>query len=149
VPKRSAGLLLYRRSPSLEVLLAHPGGPLYARRDDGVWTVPKGEPEPGEEPLAAAYREFAEELGVPAPAGEPVLLGDVRYSSGKVVTAWALEGDLDPGSIVPGLFEMAWRGRVEQFPEIDRVGWLTPQQGRVRLLPAQHPFLDRLEDLLA
>ena len=148
MPKQSAGLLLYRLVPELQVLLAHPGGPLYARKDDGVWTVPKGEPEPGEELLAAAYREFEEELGIAAPAGEPVALGDVRYKSGKVVPVVALPGDLDPGDVVPGLFEMPWQGRVQSFPEIDRVAWLTPEQGRVKLLPAQVPFLDRLEGAL-
>lgn len=141
-------MLLWRRSPGLEVLLAHPGGPFYARRDDGVWSLPKGEAEPGEDLLAAARREFAEELGVPVPAGEPVPLGEVRYSSGKVVTAWAVEGDLDPATIVPGLFELTLRGRVQSFPEVDRVAWFDPAVGRVKLLPAQRPFLDRLEALL-
>src|SRR3954462_5898520 len=104
VPKTSGGLLVGRRPPDVEVLLAHPGGPFYARKDDGVWSLPKGEPAPGEDLLTAAYREFAEELGVAAPVGEPVPLGEVRYSSGKVVTAWAIEGDLDPAAIEPGLF---------------------------------------------
>ena len=148
MPKLSGGLLLWRRSPSLEVLLAHPGGPFYARKDDGVWTLPKGEPEPGEDLLTAARREFAEELGLPAPDGELLPLGEVRYSSGKVVTAWAIEGDLDPNTIQPGLFELTWAGRVQSFPEIDRVAWFAPGEGRVKLLPAQRPFLDRLEGLL-
>ena len=148
MPKLSGGLLLWRRSPSLEVLLAHPGGPFYARKDDGVWTLPKGEPEPGEDLLTAARREFAEELGLPAPDGAPLPLGEVRYSSGKVVTAWAIEGDLDPNTIQPGLFELTWAGRVQRFPEIDRVAWFAPAEGRVKLLPAQRPFLDRLEGLL-
>ena len=148
MPKQSGGLLLWRRSPHLEVLLAHPGGPFYARKDDGVWSLPKGEPEPGEDLLTAACREFAEELGLPAPDGPPVPLGEVRYSSGKVVTAWAVEGDLDPDAIQPGLFEMTWAGRVQTFPEVDRVAWFAPAEGRVKLLPAQCPFLDRLEALL-
>ena len=148
MPKRSAGVLLWRRSPDLQVLLAHPGGPLYVRKDAGAWTLPKGEPEPDEELLAAAYREFAEELGVAPPDGDPLPLGTVRYKSGKVVTAWALEGDLDVTTLKPGLFEMAWRGRVQMFPEVDRAEWFAPAEGRVKLLPAQVPFLDRLEDLL-
>ncbi len=148
MPKQSGGLLLWRRSPDLEVLLAHPGGPFYARKDDGVWSLPKGEPEPGEDLLTAAYREFAEELGLPAPPGEPVPLGEVRYTSGKVVTAWAIEGDLDPAAIEPGLFELTLRGRAVMVPEVDRVAWFAPAEGRVKLLPAQRPFLDRLEALV-
>jgi predicted NUDIX family NTP pyrophosphohydrolase len=148
VPKLSAGLLVWRRRPDLEVLLGHPGGPLYARKDDGVWTIPKGEPEPGEDLLTAAYREFTEELGISAPDTTPVSLGEVRYKSGKVVTAWAVEGDLDPAAIRPGTFEMPWAGRVQSFPEIDRVAWFAPASGRVKLLPAQQLFLVRLEDLL-
>jgi predicted NUDIX family NTP pyrophosphohydrolase len=148
VAKLSAGLLLWRRSPGLQVLLAHPGGPFYARKDDGVWSLPKGEPEPGEDLLTAARREFAEELGLPAPDCQPLPLGEVRYSSGKVVTAWAVEGDLDPTALQPGLFELTWAGRVQRFPEIDRVAWFAPAEGRVKLLPAQRPFIDRLENAL-
>jgi predicted NUDIX family NTP pyrophosphohydrolase len=148
VPKPSGGLLLWRRTPDVEVLLAHPGGPFYARKDEGVWSLPKGEPEPGEDLLVTARREFAEELGLPAPTGTPVPLGEVRYSSGKFVTAWAVEGDLDPAAIEPGLFELTWAGRVQSFPEVDRVAWFSPAEGRVKLLPAQRPFLDRLEALL-
>jgi predicted NUDIX family NTP pyrophosphohydrolase len=143
--RQSAGLLVWRRAPALEVLLAHPGGPFYARKDDGVWTLPKGEPEAGEDLLAAARREFEEELGLPAPAGDPVPLGEVRYSSGKVVTAWALEGDLDPERIVPGTCEITVRGAALTIPEVDRVAWFALDAGRVKLLPAQRPFLDRLE----
>ena len=146
--KQSGGLLLWRRTPDLEVLLAHPGGPFYARRDDGVWSLPKGEPLPGEDLLTAARREFAEELGLPAPPGDPVPLGEVRYRSGKVVTAWAIEGELDPAAIEPGLFELTLHGRVLMVPEVDRVAWFAPAVGRVKLLPAQRPFLDRLEALL-
>ena len=148
MPKQSAGLLLWRRRPHLEVLLAHPGGPLYVRKDAGAWTLPKGEPDAGEELLAAAYREFEEELGVAPPDGDPLPLGNVRYKSGKVVTAWALEGDLDVTTMKPGLFEMTWRGRVQTFPEVDRAEWFAPAEGRVRLMPAQVPFLDRLEALV-
>ena len=136
--KRSAGLLLFRRSPALEVLLAHPGGPFWAHKDAGAWSLPKGELHPGEEPLAAARREFAEELGAPPPAGEPVALGEVTQKSGKVVVAWALEGDFDPArlrsNLVPGT----------TFPEIDRVAWLSVDGARAKLNPAQAAFLDRL-----
>lgn len=149
MPKQSAGLLLWRHAPRLEVLLAHPGGPLYARKDEGVWTLPKGEPEPGEDLLTAALREFTEELGIEPPPGTPLLLGEVRYQSGKVVTAWALEGDLDVSAVVPGLFEMAWHGRVQSFPEVDRAEWFDLPTARGKLLPAQRPLLDRLEEVLA
>jgi predicted NUDIX family NTP pyrophosphohydrolase len=106
VPKRSAGLLLYRTSPDLQVLLVHPGGPFFARKDDGVWSVPKGEYEPDEDPLAAARREFAEELGTAPPDGEPIDLGEITQRAGKIVTAWALEGDLDVAAVVSNTFEM-------------------------------------------
>jgi predicted NUDIX family NTP pyrophosphohydrolase len=148
VPKRSAGILLWRRSPDLEVLLAHPGGPLFARKHDGHWTIPKGELDAGEEPLAAAYREFTEETGIAPPEGAAVPLGEVTQKSGKVVTAWAVEGDLDVNAIVPGLFEMTWQGRVQSFPEVDRVAWFSPADAAVKLLPAQVPFLARLEEVL-
>lgn len=138
---------MWRRSPDLQVLLAHPGGPFYARKDDGVWTLPKGEVDEGEDLLTAAYREFQEELGLPAPAGEPVPLGQVRQRSGKIVTAWAIEGDVDVDAVVPGLFEMPWRGRLQSFPEIDRAAWFGLPAAREKLLTAQHPFLDRLSEL--
>ena len=141
----SAGLLLWRRAPHLEVLLAHPGGPFYARKDEGAWTVPKGEAEVGEDLLTTAYREFEEELGIAPPAGPALPLGEVRYSSGKVVTAWAVQGDLDPARIVPGTCEITLRGVVQTIPEVDRVAWFAVAEGRVKLLPAQRPFLDRLE----
>ncbi|MCK7624819.1 NUDIX domain-containing protein [Streptomyces sp. RS10V-4] len=152
--KRSAGLLLHRRGAdgATEVLLAHMGGPLWARRDAGAWSVPKGEYRPPEEPLAAARREFAEELGVPPPDGRYVPLGDVRQAGGKVVTVWAVAGDLDPDRIAPGTFETEWprgSGVVRSFPEIDRVAWCTPQRARERLVTAQVAFLDRLADVLA
>lgn len=142
MPKRSAGLLLYRRTSGLEVLLAHPGGPLHAHKD--VWTVPKGEYADDEEPLAAAYREFAEELGHPAPEGDPLDLGEIIQKSGKRVRAWALEGELDPGTVVSNLFGMSWRGQWQQFPEIDRAEWFDLVTARQKLMPAQAPFLDRL-----
>ena len=150
---RSAGILLYRRGPDggIEVLLVHPGGPLWARRDEGAWSIPKGEIEPGEEPVAAARREFAEELGSPAPDGEPLELGEVRLKSGKRVVAWGLAGDLDPAVIVSNTFEMQWpprSGRTVEFPEVDRVQWFAPAEARARLNPAQAPLVDRLLDTL-
>jgi predicted NUDIX family NTP pyrophosphohydrolase len=151
--KRSAGLLLFRRSETgVEVLLGHMGGPFWARKDAGGWSVPKGELEADEAPEAAARREFSEELGVPVPAGELLALGEIKQSGGKVVTAWALEGDLDPEAVVPGTFEMEWprgSGRMREFPEIDRAGWFEPEQAREKLVAGQRPFLDRLTDLLA
>jgi predicted NUDIX family NTP pyrophosphohydrolase len=146
--KRSAGLLVFRCGPAgLEVLLGHMGGPFWARKDIGAWSVPKGEYEPDEQPLAAARREFLEELGLPAPEGELIDLGEVRQSSGKVVTAWAVEGDLDPADVVPGTFEMEWpkgSGQLREFPEIDRVAWLDVDAARAKIVAAQRPFLDRL-----
>lgn len=148
---RSAGLLMFRRlGGSFEVLLAHPGGPYWARKDDGAWTLPKGELAEGEDPLAAALREFAEETGfVPAPPYLP--LGEVRLKSGKRVSAWAFEGDADPARLVCNSFEMEWpprSGRRQPFPEIDRAAWFDPETARCKLLPAQRPFIDRLEAAL-
>ncbi|MEV0597954.1 NUDIX domain-containing protein [Streptomyces sp. NPDC050315] len=146
--KRSAGLLLYRRtSGGTELLLAHMGGPLWARREAGAWTVPKGEYVPPEEPLAAARREFEEELGLPPPEGAYVPLGEVRQSGGKTVTVWAVEADLDPDAIVPGTFEMEWpksSGTLRAFPEIDRVAWCAPDRAEELLITAQRAFVDRL-----
>ncbi|RDI63799.1 NUDIX domain-containing protein [Nocardia pseudobrasiliensis] len=145
----SAGVLVYRRRPEIEVLLGHMGGPLWARKDDGAWSIPKGEYEPDEEqPRAAAAREFTEELGLPVPAGEWVPLGEVRYSSGrKQVVVWAVEGDLDTARVVPGTFEMEWpprSGRLQQFPEIDRAEWFDPETARAKLSAGQRPLIDRL-----
>jgi predicted NUDIX family NTP pyrophosphohydrolase len=149
---QSAGILLFRRAgASVEVLIVHPGGPLWARRDDGAWSLPKGEYGPGEEPLAAARREFGEEIGSAAPAGEPLTLGEVRLKSGKRVVAWALEGDLDPAAIRSNTFTMQWpprSGRIQAFPEVDRGDWFTPAQARIKLNPAQAEFVDRLLDML-
>jgi predicted NUDIX family NTP pyrophosphohydrolase len=151
----SAGILLYRDGgddPSdREVLLVHPGGPMWARRDLGAWSIPKGEVEPGEEPLQAALREFAEELGSPPPAGEPVALGEVRLKSGKHVWAWALAGDLDASAIVSTTFEMAWpprSGTIGTFPEVDRAQWFGLELAREKLNPAQAAFVDRLAHTL-
>ncbi|MGV9993359.1 NUDIX domain-containing protein [Streptomyces sp. NPDC003374] len=148
--RRSAGLLLYRRAgDGLEVLLGHMGGPLWARREAGAWTVPKGEYEPDEPAWDAARREFREELGLAPPDGEPLPLGEVRQRNGKVVTAWAVEGDLDPESIVPGPFRMEWpprSGNVREFPEIDRVAWFGLDRARQVIVTAQAAFLDRLAE---
>ncbi|MDH3308185.1 MAG: NUDIX domain-containing protein [Acidimicrobiia bacterium] len=150
--RESAGILLYRLGDELEVLLAHPGGPFWASREAGAWTVPKGEIEPGEDPWVAATREFAEELSVPIPAGQAIPLDKVRQKSGKWVYAWAIEGDIDPDSIVSNTVEIVWpprSGRRIQVPEIDRVSWCSLEVARERLNPAQVPFLDRLVDSLA
>ncbi|MEU9589011.1 NUDIX domain-containing protein [Streptomyces sp. NPDC048219] len=148
--RRSAGLLLHRPGHGgTEVLLGHMGGPFYARRDAGAWTIPKGEYDPAEPAWEAARREFEEELGLPPPDGEAVPLGEVRQSGGKVVTAWAVEADLDPATIAPGTFRMEWpprSGRTEEFPELDRVAWFTVDRAREVIVKAQAAFLDRLAE---
>jgi predicted NUDIX family NTP pyrophosphohydrolase len=148
--RTSAGLLLWRRRDGrLEVLLGHPGGPYFAKKDHGHWTVLKGEVDPGEELLSVARREFAEETGFPAPDGPTVELGRIRQKSGKVVLAWALQGDLDPAAATSNTWEVEWpprSGRMATFPEIDRVAWFDLPEARRRIKPAQAPFLDRLED---
>jgi predicted NUDIX family NTP pyrophosphohydrolase len=150
MPKRSAGLLLFRRAPyGLEVLLGHPGGPFFTRRDEGVWSIPKGELDPDEEPRAAALREFAEETGTVLPDRDLLDLGEVRQKSGKVVRAWAAEGDLDADAIVSNLFELEWpprSGRTQAFPEIDRAGWFALEEAGRRIVPAQAAFLERLAE---
>jgi len=128
------------------------GGPLWARKDERAWSIPKGEPDEGEQLLDAARREFAEELGLPVPDAEPVALGEVRQSGGKVVTAWAVRGDLDVTAIRPGTFSMTWpprSGRAQEFPEVDRAAWFTPEVAREKLVAGQVPLLDRLLDVLA
>jgi predicted NUDIX family NTP pyrophosphohydrolase len=149
--RRSAGILLFRRSLGLEVLLAHMGGPFWQRKDAGAWTIPKGEPLEGEDLLAAAEREFAEELGLPVPEGPRIDLGEVRQSGGKVVHAWAVEADLDPSAVQPGTFELEWpprSGRVAAFPEVDRVAWLTPDRAAELILTGQRALLARLQEHL-
>jgi len=150
VASRSAGILLYRAGAgNLEVLLVHPGGPYWAKRDLGAWSIPKGEYQDGEDPQACALREFGEELGTPAPDGaELVELGEVRQRNGKVVAAWALEGDLDATTIRSNTFSIEWpprSGRTREFPEVDRAQWFSVAEARERILPAQAPLLDRLE----
>ena len=153
MPRTSAGLLLYRRvGGRLELLIAHPGGPLWANRDAGAWSLPKGEADPGEEDLAqVALREFLEETGHPPPAGPLLPLGEVRQASGKVVRAWAAEGDIDPASVRSNLVEVEWpprSGRTIRVPEIDRVAWMAPAEARVALNPAQAALVDRLQAVL-
>ncbi|MCE6997595.1 NUDIX domain-containing protein [Saccharothrix sp. S26] len=149
--RRSAGILLHRVvDGERQVLLGHMGGPFWARKDEGAWSIPKGEPEGDEEPLATAYREFAEELGVPVPEGVPVPLGEVRQSGGKVVAAWAVEADLDPERVVPGTFTLEWprgSGVVREFPEVDRVAWFPLAQAGVKVVKAQRELLDRLAEI--
>lgn len=157
--RRSAGLLVFRRTGDpagpgggLEVLLGHMGGPFWARKGAGAWSVPKGEHRPDEEPQDAARREFEEELGLPPPPGDWLDLGELRQSGGKVVRVWAVEGDLDPASVTPGTFELEWppkSGQLREFPELDRVEWLDPETARRRLVGGQREFLDRLRALLA
>jgi predicted NUDIX family NTP pyrophosphohydrolase len=153
MPRRSAGIALYRRSPDgLEVLIAHPGGPLWAKKDEGFWTFPKGEYEPDESAEEAAVREFEEELGHPLPAGPRVLLGEVRQRGGKLVTVWAVEGTLDAETVVSNTFEMEWpprSGRRAAFPEIDRAEWADVATARRKLKEVQVAFVDRLEEFLA
>ncbi|WP_129667223.1 NUDIX domain-containing protein [Phytoactinopolyspora endophytica] len=148
----SAGILLFRRtSGKTEVLLGHMGGPFWARRDAGAWSVVKGEYQADEEPLAAARREFTEELGLPAPDVDMIDLGDVQQSGGKTVTVWAAEGDLDPALIVPGTFQMEWprgSGQFREFPEIDRAEWFPVDTARDKIITAQRAFLDRLTEML-
>ncbi|MGW2567880.1 NUDIX domain-containing protein [Streptomyces sp. NPDC001537] len=149
--RHSAGLLLFRHTgDGLEVLLGHMGGPFFAKRDAGAWTVPKGEYEPEEETAwEAARREFQEELGLEPPRGEAVALGEVRQTGGKTVTAWAIEADLDPATIVPGTFRMEWpprSGQIGEFPELDRVQWFGLAGARDLIVKAQAAFLDRLAE---
>lgn len=146
--KISAGLLLFRRRPFLEVLVAHLGGPFWVHRDEGAWSVIKGEVENGEETLAAALREYLEETGHPAPEGEYLELGEGPVRSGKRTLVWAIEADFDPSILEPGTFTMHWRGEMRAFPEIDRVAWLSPEVARTKMLGGQSVFIDRLEALL-
>jgi predicted NUDIX family NTP pyrophosphohydrolase len=144
---------VYRRSASgVEVLLVHPGGPFFRDRDAGAWGIPKGEYADGEEALACARREFAEEIGQPPPAAPAVLLGEIRQRSGKIVTAWAIEGDLDAEQITSNTFEVEWpprSGRRQAFPEVDRAGWFGLDAAAEKMLAAQRPLLDRLAGALA
>jgi predicted NUDIX family NTP pyrophosphohydrolase len=148
VPKLSAGLLLYRvRDGVVEVLIAHPGGPFWARKDDGAWSIPKGEYADGEDPWAAAQREFKEEVGLTPPTGPRFDLGSVKQPGGKVVTAFAVQGDLDVTEARSNTFELEWprgSGKLRMFPEVDRVDWFPVAQARAKLLKGQRGFLDQL-----
>jgi predicted NUDIX family NTP pyrophosphohydrolase len=152
VPRQSAGILLYRfAGEASEVLLVHPGGPFWARKDAGVWSIPKGEYDDTEDPLACALREFEEETGTALHPEEPVELGSIEQRSGKVVTAWAAEGDLDADSIASNTFTMEWpprSGTTAEFPEVDRAAWFSLDEAREKLNPAQVEFVDRLADWL-
>ncbi len=145
----SAGILLHRNGGA-EVLLVHPGGPFWARKDEGAWSIPKGEYDDGEDPRACARREFAEETGTELPDGALAELGTVRLKSGNVITGFAVEGDLDPATIRSNTFELEWpprSGRTQAFPEVDRAAWFGLDEARVKLNPAQAAFVDRLEAL--
>jgi predicted NUDIX family NTP pyrophosphohydrolase len=149
----SAGLLLYRISPggAVEVLLAHPGGPFWARRDDAAWSVPKGEYPADEDPLGAAYREFEEEVGLHAPGGQAAFLGEIRQPGGKRVSVWALEGDLDITHSSSNTFELEWprgSGTIREFPEVDRVEWMSVDAAGRKLVKGQTPFLGMLLETL-
>lgn len=148
----SAGILLFRRtSGQLEVLVVHPGGPFWAKRDQGSWSLPKGEYSEGEDPFEAACREFGEELGSEVPAGEALDLGEIRQAGGKMVSAWAVEGDLDVTTVVSNEFEMEWpprSGTIQSFPEVDRAEWFSPTEAARRLNPAQVALLERLTEQL-
>ena len=149
--RRSAGILLYRRAANdLEVLLVHPGGPFWTRRDAGAWSIPKGEYESEDDPLAAARREFEEELGSAPPGAEPLELGEVRQTSGKLVRAWALDGDLDATAAFSNTFTVEWpprSGQMREFPEVDRADWFMLAAAREKINSAQAAFLDRLAEL--
>ena len=151
MPKAAAGLLLYRRHPAgIEVLLAHPGGPFWPRKDVGAWSIPKGEIDPGEDPVAAARREFREEIGLEV-TGPVAPLGQQKQGSGKLVRIWASEGDFDPAQLRSNTFEMEWpkgSGRTQTFPEVDRAAWFALDEARRRILPGQAPFLDALLTLV-
>jgi predicted NUDIX family NTP pyrophosphohydrolase len=148
--KTSAGLLLFREvAERLEVLLVHPGGPFWAKKDDGAWSIPKGEFEGDEDPLAAARREFEEETGFAAVVGDPIPLAPLRQPSGKIVHAWALRGDVDPSALKSNTFSMEWppkSGRQQEFPEVDRAAWFSFEVAARKILRGQAGFLSELQD---
>ena len=151
MPRQSAGLVVFRTTGGeIEALLVHPGGPFWARKDEGAWSIPKGEIGETEEPLAAARREVSEELGW-RPDGEALPLTPIVQKAGKVVHAWAVRGDWDPASLRSNTFDLEWprgSGRTQRFPEVDRAAWFTLAEARRRILPAQAALLDELEFLL-
>lgn len=150
--KQSAGILMFRRSPrGVELLLAHPGGPFWANKDQGAWSIPKGEYEDGEEPLEAAKREFAEELGGALPSRPFLDLGAIKQKSRKVIAAFAIEGDFDPATLASNRFELEWppkSGRKQSFAEVDRAEWFAPAEAREKIQPGQAPFIARLLEYL-
>src|SRR5215472_9810805 len=149
--KRSAGILMYKRAPELHLLLVHPGGPFWAKKDLGAWSIPKGEYSDSDDPLAAAIREFAEETGTQA-RGELRPLGEVTQPGRKVVTAFALEGDFDPATLKSNSFEMEWppkSGRRASFPEVDRAQWFSPEMAREKILQGQREFIARLLEMVS
>ena len=151
--KRRAGLLLFRRTPAggIEVLLGHPGGPYWLPKTEGVWGIPTGESAAGAEPLSVARREFEEETGLPAPLGGEIELGEIRKKSGKVVVAWAAEGDLDPADAHSNTFPMEWpprSGKIIEAPEVDRVEWFAPDDARVHISDTEWPLVERLMEAL-
>lgn len=152
MPRLSAGVLLYRVADDVvEVLLGHPGGPFWARRDDGSWSIPKGEYTADEDPWVAAQREFREETGAPVPAGDPLRLDPVKQAGGKIVTVFAVRGDLDPDTAVSNTFTLEWpkgSGNLREFPEVDRVAWFPVAAARVKLLAGQRTVLDQLLERL-
>ena len=152
MPRTSAGFLLYRLTDhGPEVLLVHPGGPFWTNKDAGAWSIPKGEYGDDEDPQAAARRELAEELGSLPALGEPIDLGEVKQPGGKIVHAWAAEGDFDPATLHSNTFEMQWpprSGQMQEFPEVDRAEWFTPDEAREKINPAQAAFIDRLLERL-
>jgi predicted NUDIX family NTP pyrophosphohydrolase len=147
MPKRSSGILMYRRATGgLELLLVHPGGPFWAKKDLGAWSIPKGEYSDGEDALAVARREFEEETGA-RPEGDFLPLGDIVQAGRKIVTAWALEGDFDPADLTSNRFELEWppkSGRKASFPEVDRAQWFSPGEARRKIISAQSEFIERL-----
>ncbi len=152
ISKQSAGILLYRNTNGyLEVFLVHPGGPFFKNKDDGAWSIPKGEYLPDEDPLAAAKREFFEETGKSIIDGDFIRLQPVKLKSGKVVSAWGVKGDIDADKIVSNIFELEWpprSGKMTGFAEVDRAAWFKPDIARIKLNPAQAALIDELESLM-
>lgn len=150
MPKLSAGIILFRKTPNIEVLLVHPGGPFWAKKDLGAWSIPKGEYQEGDDPLAAAMREFTEETGFSAPLGQEILLGEAKYGN-KIVKAWAVQGDGDVAKIKSNYFELEWppkSGKTQQFPEVDRAGWFILKVAYKKLVAGQTPLIDALAQKL-
>lgn len=148
--KRSAGLLMYRRRDNIEILLVHPGGPFWAGKDEGAWSLPKGLVNPGEDELLAAIREFEEETGFPA-EGEFLALSPLRQPSGKVILAWAFEGDCDAADMKSNLFTMEWpprSGKMAEFPEADRAGWFDLESAKAKIIKGQRGFIEEFERLM-